>query len=373
MVVGVKQLSSKHFKGYCRSCRKVLVNGQVVAFVDGTSPLRCHHLDCHWRCSRLQKHFSAGAPVLIDSSVSDEDRVRVKARLALAVCQAEVDQQHEARRQLVRRQQQLVRRQQLLRDYPIGCRLVHTYDDTRVCFCEVLSYSSLGNSVRLRQVESIAVDTWNEQKQYFHWRSMTTEVHKRVCVLRRAQWDRKTDVIYNVRTCHFGDRLARGSDFEGRAIEYDPAAISAATEVSPPEPGIRVVNVRSLAGSLWLSSLLGPDLTVAQVEGRVGNAIGLLPSRGTVQLTHGGRVLDRAECLASLCNDADAPVDLVAVASDDAKWPSALDGRPMPYAHAHRVCGESLAFDVYTAQVPSAYEEMAKRRKHGKDGRPETR
>ena len=55
------------------------MNGQVVAFVDGTSPLRCHHLDCHWRCSRLQKHFSAGARVLIDSSVSDEDRERVKA------------------------------------------------------------------------------------------------------------------------------------------------------------------------------------------------------------------------------------------------------------------------------------------------------
>jgi hypothetical protein len=300
--------------------------------------------------------------------VSDEDRERVKARLALAVRQAELNQQHEAH-------QQLVRRQKLLHEYPVGCRLVHTSDDTRVCFCEVLSYSSRGNSVRMRKVESTAVDTWTEQLRYvdLDWKSMTTEVHKRVCVLRRAEWDRKTDVIYNVRTCHFGDRLARGSDFEGRAIEYDPAAISAATEVSPPEPGIRVVNVRSLAGSLWLSSLLGSDLTVAQVEVRVGNAIGLLPSRGTVQLTHGGRVLDRTERLTSLCNDADAPVDLVAVASDDAKWPSALDGRPMPYAHAHRVCGESLAFDVYTAQVPSAYEEMAKRRKHGKDGRPETR
>ena len=121
MVVGVKQLSSKHFKGYCRSCRKVLVNGQVVAFVDGTSPLRCHHLDCHWRCSRLQKHFSAGARVLIDSSVSAEDCERVKARLALAVRQAEVNQQHEAR-------QQHLRRHQLLNDYPVGCRLVYTYD-----------------------------------------------------------------------------------------------------------------------------------------------------------------------------------------------------------------------------------------------------
>ena len=250
MVVGVKQLSSKHFKGYCRSCRKVLVNGQVVAFVDGTSSLRCHHLDCHWRCSQLQKHFSAGARVLIDSGVSDEDRERVKARLALAVNQAEISQQHKAR-------QQLARRQQLLREYPVGCRLVHTSDDTRVCFCEVLSYSSRGNSVRMRKVESTAVDTWNEQKRYVDWQSMTTEVHKRACVLLRAQWDRKTDVIYNVRTCHLGDRLVRGSDYEGRAIEYDAAAIQAATEVAPPEPGIRVVNVRSLAGALWWSAVLG--------------------------------------------------------------------------------------------------------------------
>jgi hypothetical protein len=183
---------------------------------------------------------------------------------------------------------------------------------------------------------------------------MTTEVHKRVCVLLRAQWDRKTDVIYNVRTCHFGGRLVRGSAYEGRAIEYDAAAIQAATEVAAPEPGVRVVNVRSLAGTLWWSSLLGPDLTIARVEGRVGHAIGLLPGRGTVQLTHGGRVLDRTECLASLCNDADAPVDLVAVIRDDPKWPRAIDGQPMPYARAHRVCGESLAFDVYTAQVLSS-------------------
>ena len=346
MVVGVKVLSSSRFKGYCRSCKKTLVNGQLVAFVDGTSPLRCHHLQCHWRCSRLQRHFSAGAQVLIDSSVSDEDRERVKARLALAVCQAEVNQQHEAR-------QQLVRRQQLLHDYPIGCRLVYTYADSRVCFCELLSYSCLGNSVRLRKVESIAVDTWNEQKRYVDWKSMTTEVHKRVCVLLRAQWDRKTRVIYNVRTVHFGDRLVRGSDFEGRAIEYDAAAIQAATEVAP-EPGVRAANVRSLAGTLWWSAMLGPDLTVARAEGRVGHAIGLLPGRGTVQLTHGGRVLDRTECLASLCNDADAPVDLVAVVRDDPKWPRAIDGRPMPYARAHRVCWESLAFDVYTAQVLSS-------------------
>ena len=127
---------------------------------------------------------------------------------------------------------------------------MHIYDETRICFCFLESYSRLGHSVRIRQVESTVLDTWIEQTRYVDWKGMTTEVHKRVCVLLRAQWARKMDVIYNVRTCHFGDRVVRGSDYEGRSIEYDPAAISAATEVSPPEPGIRV-NVRSMAGVLW--------------------------------------------------------------------------------------------------------------------------
>jgi hypothetical protein len=224
----------------------------VVCFVDGALPQRCHHIDCDWRGSRLQVHLKAGARVLFDGSLSTEDRERARARLAVAMRQAEISQQSDV-------QEQLVWRQQLLRDHPVGSRLVHTYDETRICFCEVVSYSRLGHSVRIRQVESTAVDTWTEQTRYVDWKGMTTEVHKRVCVLLRAHWDRKTDVIYNVRTCHFGDRLVRGSDYEGR-IEYEPAAISAAKEVAT-EPGVQVVNVRSLAGVVWWSAALGVALT----------------------------------------------------------------------------------------------------------------
>ncbi|HIE69662.1 MAG TPA: hypothetical protein EYP98_05565, partial [Planctomycetes bacterium] len=150
MVVGVKVLSSRRFKGYCRSCRKVLLNGQMVCFIDGTSPQRCHHIDCDWRGSRLQVHLRAGAQVLFDSSVPDVARERTRARLALAMRQAEVSQQSEV-------QEQLAWKQQLLRDYPVGSRLVHIYDETRICFCEVVSYSRLGNSVRIRHVESTPV------------------------------------------------------------------------------------------------------------------------------------------------------------------------------------------------------------------------
>ena len=171
-------------------------------------------------------------------------------------------------------------------------------------------------------------------------------MHKRVCVLRRAQWDRQTDQTLNVRTCHFGDRLVRGRDFEGRAIAYDPTAIRAAPEAAA-EPGAQVINVRSLAGRLWYSAVLGPSLTtISQVEGRVAAAIGLLPGRGTVQLTHGGRVLHRTHCAAVLSSD--DVIELVAVVHEDPKWPRSVDNRPMPYV---RVCGENLAFDVEIVRV----------------------
>jgi hypothetical protein len=70
-------------------------------------------------------------------------------------------------------------------------------------------------------------------------------------------------------------------------VEYDPAAIRPADEV-PEEPGLQVVNVRSLAGVLWFSAALGPASTAAdpRLERRVASAIGLLPGRGTVGTGH---------------------------------------------------------------------------------------
>ena len=332
MVVGVKVLSSSGFKGYCRSCRTVLVNGQLVCFVHGTSS-RSYHLDCDWR-GRLQVHLRAGAQVLIDSGVPDADRLRVKARLAHAMRQAQERAEADVRGQLACKQQ-------LLLSYPVGCRLVYTYEDARTCFCEVVAYSKLGNSVRLRQVESTAEDTWVEQG-----RRWLTVVHKR-----RAHWGSKTDLLLNVRTCHFGNRLVRGSDYEGRAVQYDPAAIRVVEEVAA--SGTQVVNVRSLAGALWFSGVLGTSLMTAhQLQAQVADAIALIPGRGTVLLTHGARLLGRTDCLASLLHhEANAPIEVVAVVEENSNWARSIDGRPMPYFKAHPVVGESLAFDVKTMRA----------------------
>ena len=118
----------------------------------------------------------------------------------------------------------------------------------------------------------------------------------------------------------------------------------------PEEPGLQVVNVRSLAGVLWFSAALGPASTTAdhRLERRVASAIGLLPGRGTVLLTHQGMLLGRAGGLAALCQSDGGRIELTAIVQDDPSWPRATDGRPMPYARAHSICGESLAFDVVT-------------------------
>ena len=343
MVVGVKVLSSKRFKGYCRSCHKALLNGQLVAYVDGTTPLRCHHIDCDWRGSRLQVHLAAGARVLTDSSVPDDRRACITARLARALVQAQNSLQEDLQRQLAWKRQ-------CIQEYPAGTRLIHT-SDGRIRFCEVVCYSALGNSVRLREVEKTVVDSWQEEKRYVDRRGETIEVRRRACMLCRAEWGRQTGAALNANTCHFGDRLVRGRDFDGCAVEYDPTAIRPADEV-PAEPGALVVNVRSMAGVLWFSAALGPDLTAGDhgLERRVANAIGLLPGRGTVLLTHQGTLLERAQDgLAALCQHESGRIELTAVVQDDPSWPLATDGRPMPYARAHRICGESLAFDVSTS------------------------
>jgi hypothetical protein len=143
--------------------------------------------------------------------------------------------------------------------------------------------------------------------------------------------------------------LVRGRDFDGCAVEYDPAAIRPADEV-PAEPGLQVVNVRSLAGVLWFSAALGPASTTGdhRLERRVASAIGLLPGRGTVLLTHQGTLLGRTGGLAAIYQSDGGQIELTAIVQDDPSWPRATDGRPMPYARAHSICGESLAFDVVT-------------------------
>ena len=102
---------------------------------------------------------------------------------------------------------------------------------------------------------------------------------------------------------------------------------------------------------------MGPELstvsTALQLERLVAQAIGLLPCRGTVLLTTSqGQTLERTDALACSCEG--TTLELTAIVKEESTWPVALDGRPMPYAYSHRICNESLAFDISTVRVREA-------------------
>jgi hypothetical protein len=53
--------------------------------------------------------------------------------------------------------------------------------------------------------------------------------------------------------------------------------------------------------------------------------------------------------MAALYHSDGGRIELTAIVQDGPSWPRATDGRPMPYARARSVSGESVAFDVVTA------------------------
>ena len=140
MTIGVKQVARKGFKGYCRSCRKTLKNGEMVAFIKEAMPQRCYHLACSWRNTRLGQQMKSGAAVDVPNGLPADRYPVIRDQLVAAVEEAKQTVDEDAQRQLVWKNQ-------LLERCPVGTRLVHIYDERRVRFVEVVSYSKLGTGL----------------------------------------------------------------------------------------------------------------------------------------------------------------------------------------------------------------------------------
>ena len=345
MVIGVKLMSSSRTRVYCGSCRKTLKNGDEVAYLFA-APKRFYHVRCRWGGVKVAV-LKSSPNVHINSCVPADRHPSIRARLAEALDETRRSLEHKLR-------SQLELKEALLQTYPIGTRLVHIYDASRIRFVELVGYSQQGNKVRVREVERIALDTWHARhKRFLFPRGWQNETIRQAYVLYEAQWHKKTDGYYTVKTAGFGDTLIRGNDFDV-PFDYDPSRVREVPEAA----GSRIVNVRTLAGRLCYSTVVGEaeeELTALQLQTRVANAIGLFYCRGTVKLLRSQgseQPVGPSENLAELC-PGDAPLELTAVLKEDSKWPVALDGRRLPYAYAQHipVYNESLAIDITTTRV----------------------
>ena len=100
-------------------------------------------------------------------------------------------------------------------------------------------------------------------------------------------WDKPTDVIYSVNSNRLGITLVKGCS---RPIQFDMVATPDVEEHAR-SSSTPVVNIRSTAGRLWQSVEVTPDLTDSKMRYSVASAIQLLPTRGTVHLCHGAKLL----------------------------------------------------------------------------------
>ena len=344
MVIGVQLFVQRHAKEYrCKSCKNVIKQGEEVAYHFG-APNRFYHLHCSWGGVRVAV-LKTSPGVRIDGCVPAERHPQLRAALATALDEARIDLEKKFRGQLERKRS-------LERSHPIGTRLVQMYAGGRIRFVEVVGYSLMGRNMRLRQVEMTSRDTWVcQRRQFLYATGFQRETKRTTYVLYEAQWERRTNLYHNVSTTEIDQTLFKGCDFSG---PYD--CVEGRFPVVEEARGARVVNVRTLAGTLIYSVALGDDASFlfgAELSAQVAEGIGLLPARGTVELLSQQAPIRDAEDLAVLFQDNATPLELTAVVRHDPRWPAALDGRRLPYAYLQHVpiYNESLAMDIMTERL----------------------
>jgi len=334
MVIGVKILSTRNYKGRCRDCSQTFRNGQLCVYERDTVSKRQYHIDCRWGRSAIWK-VERGGLISLDDGIRAEDRAAAQARVHAAVGRVRAAACADREREI---QRQLADKAKRLRDFPIGQKAINMCRQGSIDFVKILSYSRLGKSLRVRAFAKQAVDTWVQT-----WPDYYGNEVKRTVTLCRADWDKPstdTDAIYSVSRHQLGITLVKGGD---RPIEFDATAIPEVEERAHSSK-TPVVNVRSTAGRLWHSAEVTPELTASKLSCSVAHAIRLLPTRGIVQLCRGTMLLKGPERLSDLCH-MDGSVEITATVQPNQSWAIATDGRPMPYGIEYCVCSEDLAFD----------------------------
>ena len=151
-------------------------------------------------------------------------------------------------------------------------------------------------------------------------------------------WDKPSDVIYSVNSNRLVITLVKGCS---RPIQFDMMATPEVEEHA--RSSSTPVNIRSTAGRLWQTVEVTPDLTASKIRCSVASAIQLLPTRGTVHLCHGAKLLKGPEKLSGFCRT-DGPFEITATVQANQSCEIATDGMPMPYGLEYCVCSEDLEF-----------------------------
>ena len=271
MVVTVKILRTKGFKGRCEGCNVSLRNGQLVVNDSAMKRRRYRHVGCKWPRSVSWKIVRGAGAALED--IPAEEYATVKARVDEAVQRERAAAREERRTEL---RKQIEHREQRLRAYPIGQKLVYTVRDGRTLFVRVTSFSRLGHSVRVCAVGKKVVDTWVQTWPHCSYRDAYAETMRKTITLYRATWDQDTDICFTVSSNQLGLTLVKGADCS-RPVEFTPLAVPEVEQANPPD-GASVVNVRSTGGRLWVSLELEVEFTVPMLRDTVASTIGLLPT-----------------------------------------------------------------------------------------------
>ena len=333
MVIEVKILRSRNYKGRCRDCKQTFRNGQLCVYdARNTVSKRYYHIDCQWGRNAIWK-VERGGLISLDDGIRDEDRAGVQAQITAAVRRVRAAACADREREI---QRQLADKVERLREFPAGQKTINICRQGSIDFVKILSYSRLGKSLRVRTFAKQAVDTWVQT-----WPDYFGNEVKRTVTLYRAEWDKPTDAIYSVNSCRLGTTLVKGGN---RPIQFDAIAIPEVEENHARSSSTPFVNIRSAAGRLWQSVEVTPELTASKLRCSVASAIQLLPTRGTVHLCHGTKLLKGPEKLSDFCLT-DGPLEITATVQANQSWANATDGRPMPYGIEYCVCSEDLAFE----------------------------
>ena len=344
MVLGVKFLKTRYYKGRCTGCRRPLKNGQLCIYERGSTARKHCHVECNWTRSATWKieRCCARPTIMLDDDIPPAERASVQARVNAAVRRVRnvADQQ----RQLAI-QRQVENKRLCMREYPVGQRMVHMQHQGQIAFVTILSYSRLGRSIRVRAHAKTVVDSWADG-----WNDYYGAPVRRTLSLCRADWSAPLDATYAVRTSQLGLGLVKGSDVS-RPVEFDAAAITPLEQTDLDrdggDGGVPTVHVRSVAGRLWYNAEITEELTSAKLRDAVAAQIHLRTARGRITLCHGARVLHGTERLGKLCSGTLEPLELTATVAHNQSWPMTTDGlRYMPYGIEYAVCSESLAFET---------------------------
>ena len=153
MVLGVKYLSTSHFKGRCRGCNRTLRNNELCVFDRLAPAKRYHHIGCRWGKSIVWK-VERGALFAFDEIPVDE-RSKVQGLIDAAVRRVKLTASQQKQQRV---QRQLEEKDHCLKDYPVGQKLVYKYESGLIDFVQIVSYSRLGKSVRVQVCGKRAVD-----------------------------------------------------------------------------------------------------------------------------------------------------------------------------------------------------------------------